>query len=189
MSKLNVVAVSGNVSSPSRTLVLAREIAAAIGNYERIKSDIIEIAEIGPLIGSAFFRKELPREAEAVIKLIERADILIAATPVYRASYTGLFKHLFDFVDQDALVDVPIILAATAGSSRHALMLEHELRPLFSFFRAYTVPTGIYATEADFENYQINNKSLAERIDTAAFQAVNLVRKQYIFSEELRAIA
>jgi MsuE subfamily FMN reductase len=64
---------------------------------------------------------------------VEAADALIVGTPVYRASFTGLFKHFFDFVEQTALVDVPVLLAASGGSDRHALVLEHQLRPLFSF--------------------------------------------------------
>jgi FMN reductase len=73
---------------------------------------------------------------------VEAADALIVGTPVYRASFTGLFKHFFDFVEQTALVDVPVLLAASGGSDRHALVLEHQLRPLFSFFQAQTLPIG-----------------------------------------------
>ena len=76
--------------------------------------------------------------------------LLIVGTPVYRASFTGLFKHFFDFVEQTALVDVPVLLAAQGGSERHALVLEHQLRPLFSFFQAQTLPIGVYATDKDF---------------------------------------
>ena len=72
------------------------------------------------------------------------------ATPVYKAAYTGLFKHLFDLIDPKVLEGRPVILAATGGSDRHALVIEHHLRPLFAFFRAHAVPTGLYATNADF---------------------------------------
>src|ERR671918_283478 len=59
---------------------------------------------------------------------------LMVASPVYRASFTGLFKHVFDFVGQYSLIDTPVLLAATGGSDRHALIIDHQFRPLFSFF-------------------------------------------------------
>jgi len=97
---------------------------------------------------------------------------------------------LFDLVNQDALVEKPVILAATGGSERHSLVIEHQLRPLFSFFRAHTIPTGIYATEADFDRYQLINSAIEERIRSAAGQAVRLVDRHVDNGRErLRAIA
>jgi FMN reductase len=95
---------------------------------------------------------------------------------VYRASYTGLFKHLFDLVRHDALVDVPVLLAATGGSERHALVIDHQLRPLFSFFQARTLPIGVYASESDFDQYQIASAALRERIALAVDRAVPQLR-------------
>ncbi len=102
---------------------------------------------------------------------IERPDLLVVATPVYRGSYTGLFKHLFDFVHHEKLVDVPVLLAATGGSDRHALIIDHQLRPLFSFFQALTLPVGVYASEADFSNYQISSEALQRRVALAVERA------------------
>ncbi|MNN17392.1 NAD(P)H-dependent FAD/FMN reductase [compost metagenome] len=98
----------------------------------------------------------------------------MVATPVYRGSYPGQFKHLFDLVDLNALVDTPVLLAATGGSDRHALVLDHQLRPLFSFFQALTLPIGVYASEADFQNYQITSETLRARIALAAERAAPL---------------
>ena len=78
------------------------------------------------------------------------ADALIVGSPVYKGSYTGLFKHLFDFVEPEALAGKPVILTATGGGPRHALVVEHSLRPLFGFFTALTIPTAIYASDQDF---------------------------------------
>ena len=77
------------------------------------------------------------------MRRIESATLLIVASPVYRASFTGLFKHVFDFVGQYSLIDKPVLLAATGGSDRHALIIEHQFRPLFSFFQALTLPIGV----------------------------------------------
>ena len=85
-----------------------------------------------------------------MLSAIETSDVLVVATPVYKASYTGLFKHLFDLIDPKVLEGRPVLLAATGGSDRHALVIEHQLRPLFAFFGAHALPAGLYATNADF---------------------------------------
>jgi FMN reductase len=108
------------------------------------------------------------------IQAVEQADLLIVASPVYRASYTGLFKHFFDFVHHEALFDLPVLLAATGGSERHALVIEHQLRPLFSFFQAQTLPLGI-AAEADFTDYQVSDSALQARIRLAVERALPLI--------------
>jgi FMN reductase len=97
--------------------------------------------------------------------------VLVVASPVYRASFTGLFKHLFDFVDQYSLVDTPILLAATGGSERHALIIEHQFRPLFAFFQALTLPVGVYAHDSDFTEYRITSPRLTDRIAKAGAKA------------------
>ena len=96
-------------------------------------------------------------------------------SPVYRASFTGLFKHLFDFVGQYELVGKPVLLAATGGGERHALMIEHQLRPLFAFFQALTLPLGVYASDTDFQRYTITSEVLRQRIALAADRALPLV--------------
>jgi FMN reductase len=90
---------------------------------------------------------------------------------VFRGSFTGLFKHLFDLVGQDALVDKPVLLAATGGSERHSLVIEHQLRPLFAFFQALTLPLGVYASERDFDHYEIASTALRQRIALAVERA------------------
>jgi FMN reductase len=100
---------------------------------------------------------------------------LIVATPVFRGSYTGMFKHFFDLIDQDALIDKPILLAASGGSQRHALMIDHQLRPLFSFFQARTLPLGVYATDADFKDGCIHDTCLLERARLAVERALPMI--------------
>ncbi|MDD2609577.1 MAG: FMN reductase [Giesbergeria sp.] len=170
-----VVAVSGSVQSPSRTLALIEQLVNTLGDAVPIEVQHLDVGALAPLIGSALSRTQLPAAAEASIQAIESADVLIVASPVYRGSYTGLFKHLFDFVHHEALIDVPVLLAATGGSERHSLVIDHQLRPLFSFFQARTLPIGVYATEQDFSNYEITSAPLLERIRLAIERAVPLL--------------
>ncbi|BAN48743.1 FMN reductase [Metapseudomonas resinovorans] len=168
---INVVAVTGSTFRPSRTLVLTQAIVAELGKHLPIRSHLIELGDIARSVGGALSRKELPETVEHELRAIETADLLVVATPVYRGTYPGQFKHLFDLIDLNALVDTPVLLAATGGSERHALVLDHQLRPLFSFFQALTLPIGVYAAEADFDNYQISSETLKARIALAAERA------------------
>lgn len=177
---LRVVAVSGSLTAPSRTTTLVEAITTALGRVLTIESHVITLNNLGPHLAGALTRKQLPAEAERELQRIENADLLVVATPVYRASFTRLFKHLFDFVDQYALVDTPVLLAATGGSERHALIIEHQLRPLFGFFQSLALPVGVYAHDSDFENYVIANERLTDRIEKAIARALPLVRSSLV---------
>ncbi|SDR74725.1 FMN reductase [Agrococcus carbonis] len=169
---LRIVAVSGSLHRPSSTTALVAALAGAVSRRVDADVDVIELAEVGPHLGGVLERTALPAPARAAIEAIESADVLVVGSPVYRASFTGLFKHLFDFVDQRALVDVPVLLAATGGSHRHALTIEHQLRPLFAFFQALTLPVGVYAASADFEAGRVRCPEVLERIEAAADRAL-----------------
>lgn len=109
------------------------------------------------------------RDLEETIGAVLRADGLIAVTPIFNASYSGLFKVLFDVVEQDALRGMPVLIGATGGTARHSLALDHALRPLFSYLGAVVVPTGVYASAEDWGQGGLPaDADLAHRIDRAA---------------------
>ena len=173
---LNIVAVSGGLNNPSKTESLVQAIIDELGQATPINVHFIKFSEIGQLLGGAIYRNQLPQRVQDDLAAVEAADALIVGTPVYRASFTGLFKHFFDFVEQTALVDVAVLLAASGGSDRHALVLEHQLRPLFSFFQAQTLPIGVYATDRDFTpEYTIKSEHLQDRITLAVARALPIL--------------
>lgn len=176
---LRVVGVSGSTSAPSRTTALVRSLLGGLAQRREIDSRLVELAVVGPQLAGALLRSDLPASAEAELRAIETADLLIVASPVYRASFTGLFKHLFDFVDQYALVDTPVLLAATGGSDRHALIIEHQLRPLFGFFQALTLPIGVYAKDSEFTDHAVSDPALQERIDRSISRALPLLETSF----------
>lgn len=176
--KLKIVAVSGGLQRPSRTLALVEQLLEGLTDALPVETRLIELGEIVPKFGNVLQRNHLPPEVESILRDIETADLLLVASPIYRGSYTGLFKHLFDFVHQDSLVDVPVLLAATGGSDRHALAIDHQLRPLFSFFQAHTLPIGVYATDKEFANYGVNSDALRARIALAVERAVPVLRQR-----------
>jgi FMN reductase len=171
---LKVVAVAGSSFQPSRTLVLVEELIAGLQTHLRIDVEVINLAEIARELGAALSRNELPAQIENQLQAIEQADLLIAATPVYRAGLPGHFKHLFDLIGIDALANTPVLLAATGGSDRHALVIDHQLRPLFSFLQSITLPIGVYGATADFDGYQISSLHLRERLKLAVERALPL---------------
>ncbi|WP_419819402.1 FMN reductase [Glaciibacter flavus] len=182
-SFLNVVAVSGSLHAPSKTTALVREIIRVLertlDGAVQVHARTIELSDIGHDFAGALRRDELSPAAEDALRSIEGADLLIVASPVYRASFTGLFKHVFDFVGQYALLDTPVLLAATGGSDRHALIIDHQLRPLFSFFQALTLPLGVYAKDADFTDYVVTDPALDERIVQAINRGLPLIRARF----------
>jgi FMN reductase len=182
---VKVVAVSGSLHAPSKTIALVEAIVAELGRQLPVDARIIRVNELGPSFAGALTRAELPREVEDALLAIETADVLVVASPVYRASFTGLFKHLFDFVDQFSLVDTPILLAATGGSERHALIIEHQFRPLFAFFQALTLPVGVYAHDSDFTDYRISSVRLEDRLQKAVHKAIPLIQSHLAEREEI----
>jgi FMN reductase len=177
---VSIVAVSGSLHAPSKTTVLAHELLTAfadsLDDQVPVETHLIELSEVGRDFSGALTRAELSPVAAEALRRIESATLLIVASPVYRASFTGLFKHVFDFVGQYSLIDKPVQLAATGGSDRHALIIDHQFRPLFSFFQAITLPIGVYASDADFVDYRIESATLRERIGLAVQRGVPVVR-------------
>ncbi|MGE8656327.1 MAG: FMN reductase [Achromobacter sp.] len=172
---LRLVAVSGGLQRPSKSAALAQHLLDLIADNVPCEQRLVELGQLAPHLAGATWRNHLPDTVERELAAVEQADVLVVATPVFRGSYTGLFKHFFDFIHQDALIDKPVLLAATGGSERHALMIDHQLRPLFSFFQARTLPLGVYATDKDFADYRLQDAALIERARLAVRRALPLV--------------
>jgi FMN reductase len=172
---LRLVAVSGGLQRPSRAAALAEHLLDLIADAVPCEPRLVELGQLAPQLAGAVWRSQLPDTVERELAAVEQADVLVVATPVFRGAYTGLFKHFFDLIHQDALIDKPVLLAATGGSERHALVIDHQLRPLFSFFQARTLPLGVYATDTDFVDYRLQNEALLQRARLAVQRALPLV--------------
>lgn len=172
---LRIVAVSGGLQRPSKAAALAEHLLDLIADELPCEQRLVELGPLAPQLAGAVWRSQLPDAVERELAVVEQADVLVVATPVYRGAYTGLFKHFFDFIHQDALVDKPVLLAATGGSERHALVIDHQLRPLFSFFQARTLPLGVYATDQDFTNHRLQSEALIARARLAVQRALPLI--------------
>lgn len=172
---MNVVGISGSVKQPSRTACIVSTILAAMKGRASVRADTIDLAVAAPVLFRAFRADQMDEAGRRIINAVEGADVLVVGSPVYRASYTGALKHLFDLVDFRALQGKRVVLAATGGTPLHGLMLEHQFRPLFGFFGAVTVPTTVYAVEADFTDYTLSNPAVEARIERAVAELFDLL--------------
>ena len=166
-SALHVVLVSGSLHAPSKTGALLTAISESLAARAEITLDEVSALDFNGVLSRGDVAQQL--------ELIEGADLLVVASPIYRASYTGLFKHTFDLVAQKALAGKPVLLAATGGNDLHSLAIEHQFRPLFAFFEAVSLPVSVYAKDADFTDYRVSSPDLQARIDRAAESALTFV--------------
>ena len=167
----SVVVISAGLSQPSSTRLLADQLAqatrrAAAAGGHRIEVTTIELRELAHDITNNLLTGFPSGALQSAIDAVSSADAVIAVTPVFSASYSGLFKTFFDVLDRQALAGTPVLMAATGGSARHSLVLDYALRPLFSYLKASPVPTGVFAATADFGSDDAG-QSLAERVERA----------------------
>lgn len=179
MNQFTIVGLSGGLSSPSRTLSLVAlavdAVARASGRAGLVPhSRIIDVAAL-PDIGQLRSRAGAGAPEEEALRAVEQADLLIVGSPVYKGSYSGLFKHFIDLVDYRSLIGTPVALLATGGSERHALAIEHQLRPLFAFFQAQPLGTGLFLTERELVDGGIVAEPAQQRLERLVEEAVHAV--------------
>lgn len=172
-----VVVISAGLSQPSSTRLLADQLAdatrAAVGGRgESVDIEFVELRELAVEMAESLVSGGRPTpRLTAVHEQLGAADGIIAVTPVFAASYSGLFKTFVDLLDKDSLTGTPVLIAATAGTPRHSLVLEHAMRPLFAHLRAVVVPTAVFAATEDFGG----DIDLERRVQRAASELAALV--------------
>ncbi|WP_405527039.1 FMN reductase [Streptomyces canus] len=167
---MKLVVVSAGLSVPSSTRLLGDRLAAAVGRAAEVDVQVVELRDLAVEIAQNFTNGFPGRALAAAQEAVAGADGLIVVTPVFSASYSGLFKSFFDVLEPEALEGKPVLIAATGGSARHSLVLEHALRPLFAYLKAVVVPTGVYAASEDW-----GAEGLDGRIDRAAGELAALM--------------
>jgi FMN reductase len=177
MTTRTIVVVSAGLSQPSSTRLLADQLAAATARDLPAGTQIItiELRDLAhDIVDNLLTRFPSPALGEAIEQVI-RADGLIAVTPLYNGSYAGLFKSFFDVIDPEALAGKPVLIAATGGTARHSLALEHVIRPLFTYLRAVTVPTAVFAATEDWGSASGSGGDLTARIERAGAELAALI--------------
>ncbi|WP_333768584.1 FMN reductase [Streptomyces sp. IBSBF 2435] len=173
-----LVVITAGLGRPSSTRLLADRLAAATrrqvtdsnvdspGAFDDVEVRVVELRDLANDIAQNMVTGFPGPQLRDAVDATTSADGLIAVTPVFTGSYSGLFKSFFDIVDKDALAGTPVLIAATGGTARHSLVLEHAMRPLFSYLRAVVMPTAVYAATEDWG--AAGDDTLATRIERAA---------------------
>jgi FMN reductase len=180
VSTRKIVVLSAGLGQPSSTRLLADRLAEAsaralLDQGSPADFRVVELRDHAHDVTDAMLTG-FPSEALAdVLAAVGAADGVVAVTPVFTGSYSGLFKSFFDVLDNTALTGTPVLIGATAGTARHSLVLDHELRPLFSYLRAVVVPTGVFAAAEDWGAGDSTTTGLPERVTRAADEFAALV--------------
>lgn len=177
---VNVVVVSGGLGVPSSSRMLADSLAEAaraeIGDHGLDATvATFELREYAVDIANAMVTGYAPPKLQALIDQVVAADALVAVTPVFTASMSGLFKSFFDVIDNTALDGKPVLIGATGGSPRHSMVLDYSLRPMFSYLRARVAPTGVYAAPGDWGAGEAGAGPLDARVRRAAGELAALL--------------
>lgn len=170
----HVVIVSAGLGSPSTTRLLADQMAAGVRRAEPGAS--VEVVELRPLahdvVDATLTGFASPR-LQHVIDQVGAADALGFVTPIFQASYSGLFKSFADVLEPDQLIGKPVLLGATGGTARHSLAVEHAMRPLMAYLQAVPVPTGVFASPHDWSAE--GEGALTSRVDRAVGELMSLL--------------
>ncbi|MFD5326601.1 FMN reductase [Streptomyces sp. NPDC127092] len=181
MRTLKLVAVSAGLSSPSSTRLLADRLLRAaryrLAEQEyAVDVEVVELRDLAVDIAKNLVTGFPSEKLRKAIDEVTGADGVIAVTPVFTASYSGLFKSFFDLIDPAALTGTPVLIGATGGTARHSLVLDHALRPLFAYLRALVAPTAVYAASEDWgsggDDY---TEGLPSRITRAGNEFADLI--------------
>ncbi|QGN33575.1 CE1759 family FMN reductase [Microlunatus sp. Gsoil 973] len=175
----NLAVVSGGTSDPSSTRLLADRTADRVAGIARERGNrvvitVISLRELASEIGTAITSQLLGPKMTKAVEALGRADGLIVSAPVYKAGPSGLFTSFFHVLDNDLLIAKPVILAATAGTARHALVVDDQMRSLFAYLRTLAVPTSLFAASEDW-----SGSDLSKRIDRAATELVLLMEAEF----------
>lgn len=173
MTTRRIAVISAGLSNPSSTRMLADRLAA-----ETVKAlaadgidasiDVIELRDYAHDITNNMLTGFAPPALETAINTVVSADALIAVTPIFSTSYSGLFKSFIDVLDPDALTGKPVLIGANAGTARHSLAIDYAIRPLFAYLHADAVSTGVFAASSDWGGAGDDVAPLAKRVEKGA---------------------
>jgi FMN reductase len=174
-----LVVVTAGTSDPSSTRMLADQLAQRVTDLasrrgDQVTTQVIDLRELATEITTAMVSQLAGPKLQQAVAALGEADGIVASTPVYAAGASGLFTSFFQVLDSDLLIAKPVVLAATAGTARHALVVDEQLRSLFAYLRATATPTSLFAAPGDW-----SDPALAKRIDRAALELVLLMESGF----------
>ncbi|MEJ6554557.1 FMN reductase [Microbacterium esteraromaticum] len=183
MSERRIAVVSAGLSNPSSTRMLADRLSAETAKALRerdidVKVDVIELRDLAHDITNNLLTGFAPAPLEEAINRVVSADALIAVTPIFSTSYSGLFKSFIDVLDPDALSGKPVLIGANAGTARHSLAIDYAIRPLFTYLHAEPVSTGVFAASSDWGAGADDVAPLSARVERGAKELAEAIARR-----------
>ncbi|MFJ2505851.1 MULTISPECIES: FMN reductase [Microbacterium] len=183
MTTRRIAVVAAGLSNPSSTRMLADRLAAetvkALAERDIAATvDVIELRDYAHDITNNMLTGFAPQALETAINTVVSADALIAVTPIFSTSYSGLFKSFIDVLDPDALTGKPVLIGANAGTARHSLAIDYAIRPLFAYLHADTVSTGVFAASSDWGDSGDDVAPLAKRVEKGARELADTIARK-----------
>ena len=182
MTTKRIVIISAGLSTPSSTRQLADRLTADAASILRergvdVEAQVFELRDLAHDITNHLLLGFAPPKLQEALDAVSTADGLIAVTPIFSTSYAGLFKSFIDVIDPQALTDLPVLIGATGGTSRHSLAIDYAIRPLFTYLHAIPVTTGVFAATSDWGTGGDGVRSLPDRIFRGAKEFAELVER------------
>ncbi len=171
----NAVGISGSPAARSKSRTLLERALSTLAE----RGVTTTLIDLSALPADALLGRRRAKEVDSALGSVSQATIIVAGTPVYRATYSGLLKVFFDLLPLNGLVGKTAIPIATGGSPAHQLVIDHGLRPLFASVGAVTTPTGVYGTDSAFEN-GVPHESLIARLDAAITEAIAISERIHV---------
>lgn len=172
---MKLIGISGSLSRSSKTeLAVRTALQLAQSHNAEVETDLIALSDYNLDFCDGRNPDDYTGDSRTVIDKINGGDAFIIGSPVYRATYTGALKNLFDLIPNDSLRGKTVGIIATGGSNHHFLAIEHQFKPIFGFFNAYTIPGGVYANNSHFDNGELTDEDILQRLDNLAKETVRL---------------
>jgi FMN reductase len=183
MTARRIAVISAGLSNPSSTRMLADRLAA--NTVKELAAldidasiDVIELRDYAHDITNNLLTGFAPPALESAINTVVSADALIAVTPIFSTSYSGLFKSFIDVLDPDALTGKPVLIGANAGTARHSLAIDYAIRPLFAYLHADAMSTGVFAASSDWGGSGDDVAPLAKRVEKGSRELAEAIAKR-----------
>ncbi|QYJ15057.1 NAD(P)H-dependent FAD/FMN reductase [Rubrobacter xylanophilus DSM 9941] len=177
---MKLIGISGSPSSRSKTrIAVERAVRHAAERYPAVEGEVLGLVDYNLVFCDGRDPSLYEGDTRRVIDKVVEADAVIVGTPIYRATYTGILKNLFDLLPNDALLGKPVGLIATAGSDHHFLAIEHELKPLVGFFQAHALPGAVYAKNEHFDGGELVDRGVIRDLERLAEAVVGFLERQH----------
>lgn len=175
---MKLVGLSGSPTVRSKTLLAVdRALRFAEQADPQLETVLLNIRDYDIVFCDGRSPDLYDGDSRMVIDAVVTADALVVGTPIYRGSYTGRLKNVFDILPNDALRGKPVGLIATAGSDHHYLAIDHELRPMLAFFGAHVLPGSVYANNTHYSDTDLVDAGVLDQLRDLARACVELARR------------